>query len=94
MAVPFAQNSFSICCDLQIPLFKLNLSLHQWTQVELWKSPIANWHLQGLFSTKQVHKQESVVSINRQHELYAAPLTSWLSPIHQAGDSQTLHWYC
>lgn len=40
--------------------------------------------LQGLFTTKLVHKQDSLVSINRQHELYTAPPASWLSPTEQA----------
>ncbi len=39
---------------------------------------------QGLFGTKQVHKQDSLVSINRQHDLYTAPLSSWLSASNQA----------
>ena len=39
---------------------------------------------QGLFTTKLVHKNDSLVSINRQHELYTAPLPSWLAPSEQA----------
>lgn len=35
--------------------------------------------VQGLFGTKMVHKQDSLVSINRQHELYTHnPHSSWL----------------
>lgn len=41
----------------------------------------------ALFSTKQVHKQDSLVSVNRQHELYTAPLSSWLSDRHQNGSA-------
>lgn len=39
---------------------------------------------QGLFTTKLVHKQDSLVSINRQHELYTAPPASWLGSTEQA----------
>ncbi|DBB17153.1 TPA: hypothetical protein ACH3X3_014226 [Trebouxia sp. C0006] len=41
----------------------------------------------GLFGTKQVHKQDSLVSINRQHDLYTAPLSSWLSATNQGGSA-------
>lgn len=40
----------------------------------------------GLFGTKQVHKQDSLVSINRQHDLYTTPLSSWL-PTNQSGSA-------
>ena len=50
----------------------------------LLQSPPLPAVLQGLFGTKQVHKQDSLVSINRQHDLYTAPLSSWLSATNQA----------
>ena len=51
--------------------------------------------MQGLFSTKQVHKQDSLVSVNRQHELYTVPLSSWLSDRHQASIScHSVHRLC
>lgn len=50
----------------------------------LLQSPPLPAVLQGLFGTKQVHKQDSLVSINRQHDLYTAPLSSWLSVTNQA----------
>lgn len=49
----------------------------------LLQSPTLPAFSQGLFGTKQVHKQDSLVSINRQHDLYTTPLSSWL-PTNQA----------
>lgn len=44
---------------------------------------MSDWLLflvQGLFGTKLVHKVDSLVLVNRQHELYTNnPHTSWLS---------------
>ena len=48
--------------------------------------------MQGLFGTKMVHKIDSLVSINRQHELYMNnPQSSWLDEAEQV--AALLHAY-
>ena len=47
--------------------------------------------VQGLFGTKLVHKVDSLVSVNRQHELYTKnPHASWLLPGDQVSPATTL----